>query len=82
MGIIAKTKQSKTSTLQEEVRKIPTGDAKLTAGAWIYARLGACTPEMSSASTNFCSEQCEALLRLFWCESRGNRKYVLKKSVM
>lgn len=38
MGIVAKTKQNKIKTLQEEVRKIPSGDAELIAGVWIYAR--------------------------------------------
>lgn len=64
-------KQNRTKTLQEELRKILTGDTELMAGTWIYARLGACTPGMSFASINFCFEQSEVPLCDFWCESRG-----------
>lgn len=35
MGIVAKTKQHKTKTLQDEVRKIPSDDIELISGVWM-----------------------------------------------
>lgn len=80
MRISARNKQiNKTKTQQEKVRKTPIGDAELIAGAWIYARLVACTPGMYSASINFCSEQCEALLCLFGVKAGTTEKRHVKK---
>lgn len=58
MGIVAKTKQNKN----------PARGSKKNSQWWYGAnswgldmcQMGACTPGMSSASVNFCSEQCEA----------------------